>query len=952
MRPRSWFSLSLFALAMLCLSPLASAQAVVSLSPTSLGFGNQQEGIVSAPQTVTLTNTGNATLNLTKVSITGANAADYAVSSNNCGTSVLAGANCAIAVTFDPTKGGPRSANLTLADNAANSPQLVPLSGNGLAPAVTFVPPALTFADQLISTSSNSQSITVTNIGQAPLAISSIAVTGVNGSDYSQTNNCGTSLAINATCQIAVIFTPSFSWSRTAALMMTDNAQGSPHVMGLAGNGASGGVASFSPSSLTFATTLTGNTSVAQTVTLNNTGTAALQIANISTAGDYIQTNNCGSSVAALGSCTINVSFVPTFSAARPGWINVNFTDPAGLQTVTLSGTGALPAPVAVKPRASSVTPTQTQQYTAYLSNVVTTNVTWYVDGVAGGSSTVGPISTTGLYTPPAAAGTHTVKAVNNANTRQSASVPVIVSGYAGTLTHHNDTFRTGQNNNEGVLTTGRVNKTQFAKLFTQAVDGQVYAEPLWVPSVNISGQGFHNVVFVATEHDSVYAFDGDQSGPALWHTSFINPALGVTSIPKGDVEVGLDLSPEVGITSTPVIDAVNGILYVEARTKDVSGTVNCSGPNSTSPYFHYLHALNITTGGEMPGSPVMVCAQVSGTGYDNSAGVVYFNPMRQNQRPAMLLLNGVVYMGFGALEDIDFYHGWVLAYTYSAGTFSQVGVFNDTPNGSKGGIWQSGGGLLGDASGNVYFSTGNGTFDANKPGPDYGMSFVKLTLSGNTLSATDYFSPFNQAYLSLGAINADLASAGPMLFPDQSGPVTHLALACGKTGTLYLMNRDNLGKFNASSDNVVQAQYTTIGVSSVPTGNWGTPAYFNGQVYLQGIKDPLKQYEISNSLLSGGPIALGADVIGYPGTVPVVSSNGTQNGIVWVVQSDGAATNKASTLRAYDAANIAHELYNSGQSGQRDLAGPAVKFATPTVANGKVYVPTASELDIYGLLP
>ena len=961
MTSRFVFITSQLAILFCSIVPLAGALPVVSLSPTSINFGNQAEGITSSPVPVTLTNTGNATLTITNIKMIGPNAADFA-QTNNCGGSVAAGANCTINVTFTPLKGGPRTGTLQITDNATGSPQKVALSGTGLAPAVTFVPQYLNFGTQTIGSTSASQTITVTNIGQAPLLISNIAVAGANPAEYNLTQNCGTSVAVGATCTYTVTFSPAAAWARTAAIMMTDDAQGSPHAVGLAGNGGSGGVASFSPTSLTFTNRLIYTTSTAQPITLTNTGTAPLQVGSIIAAGDYAQTNNCPASIAAGNSCTINVTFTPTYSAARPGWINFNFTDPAGLQTVALTGGGALPNPVTITPRSTSITPNQTVAYQALISGVVSTNVTWYVDGVAGGNSTVGTITAAGLYTPPAAAGTHSVKAVNNANTKQSATGPVVVSTYAGTLTHHNDTYRTGQNGTEAALNTGNVNKTQFGKLFKYPVDGQMYAEPLWMPNVTINGTA-HNVVFAATENDSVYAFDADNGTlfpNPLWHTSFINPP-NVTAIPKGDIEVGLDLSPIVGITSTPVIDPAAGIIYVEARTKDTTGTPNCAGPYSTSPYFAFLHALNIMTGAEMPGSPIMICASVPGIGYNNEAvgGMVYFNPMRQNQRPAMLLLNGTVFMAFGALEDIDTYHGWILGYTYSNGAFQQSYVWNDSPNGSKSGIWQGGGGLLADSSGSIYVSTGNGTFDASTGGSDYAMTFLRLQPSGQTLNVLDYFAPFNQNYLNLEAINADLSCAGPMLFPDsQPGSEPHLAVASGKTGTIYLLNRDNLGHFNSTFDNVVQAQYNTIGTSATPTGNWGTPAYFQGNIYLQGIKDPLKQYEIAapNSaapaLLSGGPLVIGQDIVGYPSPTPVVSSNGAQGGIVWLVQADGTGNNSVATLRAYDAANIAHEIYNSGQAGSRDKAGAAVKFATPTVANGKVYVPTAVEVDVYGLMP
>jgi len=932
-----------------CLSGWSLGQAV-NFSPTSLSFPSTVVGTSSSPLPVTLTNTGSATLKIRTITITQPDATDFK-QTNNCGLQVLAGANCTINVVFNPTTTGARSANVTVTDNAANSPQSVPLSGTGLAPAVKLSPMSLTFGTELIGSNSAAQQITLTNTGTAPLTISNIAPWGANAGDFSLTNNCGTSLAINSSCAISVMFTPTSAWSRTGAVMIADNAGGSPQVIGLAGNGSSGGVASFSASSLTFKTQLMFTTSPAQPITLSNTGTAALEIANIASSGDYSQTNNCGSSIAAGGSCTINVTFSPQYNGTRGGAVNVLFTDPAGIQSVALTGVGANPAPITVKPRIASVTQAQTVQYTAYLSGTVTTNVTWNVDKIPGGNSTVGTISTSGLYTPPVGPGTHTITALNIANTKQTASVPVVVSGYAGTTTHHNDTLRTGQNNNESALTTGNVNKTEFGKLFSQPVDGQLYGQPLWMPNVNVGGV-LHNVVFAATENDSVYAFDADTLQTPLWQTSFINPSIGVTTIPSDEVERGLDISPQIGITSTPVIDPVNGIIYVEARTKDTRGTANCPGTNNSgSPYFHFLHALNISTGAEMPGSPVMICAQVQGLGYDNYSGTVFFNEMRQNNRAGLLLLNGTVYVAFASLEDISPYHGWVLGYTYANNSFTQTTVWCYTcvdQGGNKAGIWHGGGGIPADSEGNLYVDTGTGSFDNAMGG---GISFAKLIPSGSTLTVSDFFSPFNQAYLTIEMINLDLSSAGPMLLPDQPGSIPHLAIVTGKTGTMYVVNRDNMGKYSSTNDNVVESLYTIVGGVVSPTGNWGTPAYFNGQVYIQGVKDYLKQFVLSNDLLSGGPLAVGQDNIGYPGTTPVISSNGTQNGIVWVVEADGAATNKPATLRAYDAGNIATELYNSGQNGA-DVAGPAVKFAPPTVANGKVYVPTANQVDVYGLKP
>jgi hypothetical protein len=933
--------ISFIGLLLAAFAPLASAQAAVEFSPTSMAFGYVLSGGTAAPQNITLTNTGIATLSITNLTITGPNANDFS-QTNDCGSQISTGGHCTITVTFKPLGGGLRSAHVSVVDNVRGSPQLVPLSGTALASAVTVFPPSLTFAGQLISTTSASQSVTVTNISQTTLRISSITTGGANASEFSMTHNCGSSLASRASCTFFVMFTPAAGWTRSAVILIADDGLGSPHMIGLAGSGVSGGVPSLSSSSLTFGTQSVGTKSPPQIVTLTNTGTATISIASVAVAGDYAQSNNCGASLAVSAFCTVKVTFSPSDGASRPGWVTFNLTDPVGLPSVTLSGTGTVPAVVSVKPRAISLTSTQTAQYSAYVSGVQTSNVNWAVDGLVGGNNAIGTISTTGLYAPPATAGSHKITAINNANTKQTASVRLTVCGYAGTVTHHNDNLRTGQNNSEAALTTGNVNPSQFGKLFSQPVDGYVYAEPLWVPSVNISGKGFHNVVYVATEHDSVYAFDADQPlGGPLWQTSFINPSAGITTVPRSDIEIGNDLIPEAGITSTPVIDPGRGVLYVVARTKEVSG--------STTNYVHRLHALDIASGNEMPGSPVLITASVLGMGYDNHNGVVSFGGLRQNNRAGLLLLNGVVYFAFASLEDINPYHGWVLG--YDANTLAQVIVFNDTANGAKAGIWMGGGGLPADASGNIYASTGTGTFDPQKGG---GITFSKFTPSSGTLAVTDFFSPFNQQYLNLEKANADMASSGPLLLPDQSGPLTHLALVCGKSGTIYLMNRDNLGKYHSDGDHVAQALYATIGMRTPvsPTGNWGTPAYFRGQIYIQGVGDPLKQFDASQSLLSAGPLAISNNVVGYTGTTPAVSSNGLLNGIIWTSEVSGSASKKPLVLHAYDAANVSHELYNSAMSRKRDTAGPAVKFGVPTVANGKVYVGTQSELDVYGLLP
>ena len=322
-----------------------------------------------------------------------------------------------------------------------------------------------------------------------------------------------------------------------------------------------------------------------------------------------------------------------------------------------------------------------------------------------------------------------------------------------GVLTWHNDNSRTGQNLKESILTLTNVNSTQFGKKFTRAVDGRIYAQPLYVPNVNIPGKGTHNVVYVATENDSVYAFDaGGTPTTPLWHRAFTNPTKGITSVPCADTPSCLVMGLIVGITGTPVIDSTSKTLYVVAFTKE------------NGSYFQRLHALDITTGAEKFGGPVVIQASVRGTGAGSMGGTITFDPLIQNQRSALLLANGVVYIGWASFGDLGNYHGWVLG--YNASTLEQVAVFNDTPNGSQGGIWQSGGGLSAAPGGSaVFLQTGNGTFDANQTGAvDYGDSFLRLSTTSG-LSVVDYFTPDNQS--TLDDMDVDLGSGAGLIPPN-----------------------------------------------------------------------------------------------------------------------------------------------------------------------------------------
>ena len=515
-------------------------------------------------------------------------------------------------------------------------------------------------------------------------------------------------------------------------------------------------------------------------------------------------------------------------------------------------------------------------------------------------------------------------------------------------LTWHNDLFRTGQNTNETVLTPGNVNTNTFGLLFNYPVDGDVYAQPLYVSGLVIPGLGTRNVVYVATQHNSVYAFDADSNAGTnaglIWHVS-----LGTSAVtPNNDFGNRYgpyhDIDPEVGITSTPVIDLATGTIYVDAFTHEGSS------------YFHRIHALDIATGAEKTFSPVLVTASVPGIGVGSSNGVVIFDPLYELQRPALTLAGGKVYVSYSGYADTDPYHGWILGFNAANLQLATNSIFNDTPNSTvasfganagEGGIWMSGSGLGVDANTNLYVVIGNGSYNANNGGTEYGDSAVRLTTT-NGLAVADYFTPFNQAALAIN--DTDFGSGGPLLLPDAAGSVAHphLMVACGKEGRVYLLDRDNLGHYNAAANATSDPQIVQELPGAVG-GTWSSPGYFNHRVYFQGSGDVLKAFALTNGQFVATPVSQSTTSFGFPGATPAFSANGTNHAIAWVIQSDGAESGGIGILHAYDAYNLGNELYNSSQAGIRDVPAVAVKFTIPTVINGKVYVGARKTLAVYG---
>jgi outer membrane protein assembly factor BamB len=500
-------------------------------------------------------------------------------------------------------------------------------------------------------------------------------------------------------------------------------------------------------------------------------------------------------------------------------------------------------------------------------------------------------------------------------------------------VTYHNDSARTGQNLNETILTPSKVNSSSFGKLFVISVDGKVDGQPLYLGGVTIPNQGTHNVLYVVTEHGSVYAVDAD-TGASLWHVSTL-----LSGETTSDDHGCSQITPEIGITSTPVIDrkaGANGTIYVVAMSKDSSGG-----------YYQRLHAMDVTTGMEEFGGPQNIQASFPGSGDNSSGGTVVFDPAQYAERAGLLLLDGVIYTSWTSHCDIRPYTGWIIGYDQN--TLAQVAVLNVTPNGNEGSFWMSGTAPAGDTGGNIYALDANGTFDSslNAGGfpslGDFGNAFLKISTTNKQLAVTDYFEMSNQS--SENGTDEDLGSGGALVLPDlqnSSGQTVHLAVGAGKDGNIYVVNRDSMGKFNPNSNDIYQEL-----PGAVSGGIFSMPAYFNNTIYYGAVGSSIQAFAISNAQLSSTPASRTGNAFPYPGTTPSISANGSNDAILWAAENSSNAV-----LHAYDAINLANELYNSNQaSGGRDQFGSGNKFITPMITNGKVYVGTTNGVGVFGLL-
>ncbi len=673
-------------------------------------------------------------------------------------------------------------------------------------------------------------------------------------------------------------------------------------------------------------------------LTVTSGHTASFSVVASGTAPLSYQWQENGANIA--GANAASYTTTATTLADNASTFDVFVSNSAGNVTshpATLTVTAAAVAPtIASQPANQTVSAGQTATFSVVATGTSPLTYQWQLNGTAIPGATSSSYSTP-VTTTANSGEQFRVTVTNTVGNIVSNIATLTVNAATGgssidVVTYHYDNLRTGQNTSEMTLTPANVNVKTFGKLGEFAVDGLVDGQPLLLSNLAIPGVGTKNVLYAVTENDSIYAFDADSitatGGTVLWQTT----ALLSGETPSDNRGCG-QVTPQIGITSTPVIDRSRNAIYVVAMSKDSSGN-----------YHQRIHALNLGTGAELFGGPMAVQATFPGTGDNSSNGSVVFDPKQYKERPGLLELNGIVYTMWSSHCDDRPYTSWIMA--YSADTLAQTSVLNLVPNGSEGAIWMAGAAPGADAYGNIYMILGNGDFDTtlNSSGfpanSDCGNCFAKIS-STTPLTLLDYFTPLNT--VSESDSDTDFGSGGELLLPDiidNGGNTHHLAVGSGKDGNIYVVNRDDMGKFNSSTDNIYQ-----LITGQLSGGVWAKPSYFNGTVYYGAVNDSIKAFPIVNGMLATSPSSRSGHTFGYPGATPSISASGTTNGIVWVVENSSPAV-----LHAYDATNLSNELYNTTQAAGGIDNFSSNKFITPMVADGKVYVGTSSSIAVFGL--
>jgi hypothetical protein len=653
----------------------------------------------------------------------------------------------------------------------------------------------------------------------------------------------------------------------------------------------------------------------------------------------------CGTLSNSSSASGASITYTAPLNAPNPATVLLTATSVTDRKSSASSAITvfAIPADlgVTVSPKRGGITLAQTLKFSATVQGDPSNQgVTW----TASSGTFTNVTLTSATYHPPSNPGVYIVTATSALDVAKSASSTIGVTDLSGVTTYHNDATRAGVNSQEFALTTSNVHTSTFAKLFSCPVDAAIYPQTLWVGNIPIAG-GTHNVIFTATSHNTVYAFDAD-ANPCVTYWSKQLISSGETWPSALDM-ASRDIQPDIGIVGTPVIDPVTKILYVVTKTKTL-GT-NARGPGNCH---QRLHALNLADGSETANGPFELTSAITvpGSGDGSNGTLLPFDPFHENQRPGLALVNDTVYVSWASHTDQKPWHGWIIGFNKSNLRAAPI-LFNATPNGVGAGIWMAGAAPTIDSTNNLYVITGNGDYDG---ATEFGDSFVKLNSS---LALQDWFTPFDQAIMD--SSNADLGSGGAAVLADlPSAPVKHLLIGGGKVGSgnageIYVLNRDAMGHLENTGTPIVQKFPLTRHI-------YATPAFWNNNLFIAGANGTLQAFALdpATGLFNPTPVSHSSGLFPEKGATASVSSHGSSHGIVWAVDTSqygppSLLGTGPSVLHAYDATNLGSELWNSAQAAaNRDQAGNAVKFTVPTIANGKVYIGSAAEITVYGLLP